>query len=212
MVRAKGMATATCTQPGEREGGCGVLVGLGAGQGAQPSTLKPSAHAPPARAPRYCPAALVRLCSAARACLPPEPERQGHRTVHTETPNSNLYCINLPLGWTDETLRATFSQHGGVLSTKMLTALPGAPGKGGMVRMATMEEVRRRRGRVGGRARGRARGWGGGSWAQVEGLVLSKTQEAGEGVAVRAGRAWSQHVRTLHGDVSQSCRLKSRGA
>lgn len=39
-------------------------------------------------------------------------------------------------------LKSTFQRFGTVLSTKLLTALPGMPGKGGLVRMSTNEEVR----------------------------------------------------------------------
>jgi RNA recognition motif-containing protein len=52
-----------------------------------------------------------------------------------------LYCINLPLSWTDDKLRSAFSAYGNVVSTKLLPALPGMPGKGGLVRMSTVEEV-----------------------------------------------------------------------
>lgn len=76
-------------------------------------------------------------------CLTPFPTPPTHvQPIRAETANSNLYCTNLPLSWTDETLKSTFSQYGNVLSTKMLTALPGMPGKGGLVRMGSVEEVR----------------------------------------------------------------------
>ncbi|KAF5833915.1 hypothetical protein DUNSADRAFT_9574 [Dunaliella salina] len=55
---------------------------------------------------------------------------------------NNLYCTNLPLSWDDNMLRSTFSRFGTVLSTKLLTALPGMPGKGGLVRMSTNEEAK----------------------------------------------------------------------
>lgn len=67
------------------------------------------------------------------------------RHCSTEKPNSNLYCINLPTAWDDDAVRKCFSQYGNVLSVKLLSIIPGTPGKGGLVRMASVDEAKRAR-------------------------------------------------------------------
>lgn len=52
-------------------------------------------------------------------------------TCPAEHANSNLYCINLPLVWSDEDVRAAFAMYGSVLSVRLLTPIPGCPGKVG---------------------------------------------------------------------------------
>lgn len=56
-------------------------------------------------------------------------------------PSESLSISGLPMGLTDAQLNAVFSQYGTVDQCKMLDPIPGLPGQGALVTMATVEEA-----------------------------------------------------------------------
>ncbi|KAJ9530771.1 hypothetical protein QJQ45_014919 [Haematococcus lacustris] len=68
--------------------------------------------------------------------------KSAEQDAEYETAINNLYCINIPLRWTEQTLSDAFSRFGHVLSLKLLPAQSGTHGKGALVRMSTVEEAK----------------------------------------------------------------------